>query len=225
MGFLHSYHLVLLVVVFFLGSPLVLIRPFLICKTESVISSLQFVVVLGVSYFMEFPQVQACINNNGPLIKVYLLIIFHYFRACSLGSLVIISASILCPTGCTTVITIPRIYTWVSCTNARPLGTHWSFLLCHVLIKCYAFPRETLVLLPIDMTVVSYLFLLCDLDIHCNSCLVHGISYSSYILHSLQLFLHLHPQCGRLYFGCLHSILSLVGCNLFGTDHLGCYSR
>ena len=40
MGFLHSYHLGLLVVVFVLGSSPVPICPFLVCKTSSVIASL-----------------------------------------------------------------------------------------------------------------------------------------------------------------------------------------
>jgi hypothetical protein len=193
MGFLHSYHLGLLVVIFFLGSSPVPIRPFLICKTGSVITSLQSVAIPGVSSFMGFPRLQVHLNNHGPLIKVYLLVLFHYFRVCALGSPVVISALILCPARCTTIITTPRIYTWVRCTHTRPLGTLLSFVLYRLLINFSAFPRAAPVLLPIDRTVVLYLFLLCDLDLHCNLCLGGGLSDFAWILRALQLFMCLHP--------------------------------
>jgi hypothetical protein len=70
MGFLHSYHLGLFVVVFVLGSSPVPIRPFLVCNKGSVIASLRSVAILGVSSFMGFPQLQAHPNNHGLLIKV-----------------------------------------------------------------------------------------------------------------------------------------------------------
>jgi hypothetical protein len=196
MGFLHSYHLGLFAVVFFLGSSPVPIRPFLVSKMGS-----GFSLVCGyVSSFMGFPRLRAHPKNHGPLIKVYLLVLFHCFGVCALGSPVVIPAPILFPARCTTIITTPRIYTWVRCTHTRPWKTLLSFILCHLLIIFPAFPQTTPVLLPIDRTVVSYLLLLCDLDLHCNSCLRGGLSDSTWILHALQLFLRLHPRCGRPYF-------------------------
>jgi hypothetical protein len=55
MVFLHSYHLNLLMVGFVLGSSPVPIRPFLVCKMTSVISSLQSMAIPGVSSFIGFP--------------------------------------------------------------------------------------------------------------------------------------------------------------------------
>jgi hypothetical protein len=179
MGFLHSYHLCLLVVVFVLGSSPVPIRPFLICKMGSVIASLQYVSIPGVSSFMGFPRLWACLSNHGPLIMVYLLVLFHCFEVCALGSPTVISPPILCLARCMTIITTPCICTWVRCTHTRPLETLLSFVLCRLLINFSIFPRTTPVLLPIDRIVVSYLLLFCDLDLHCNSCLGGGLSNSA----------------------------------------------
>jgi hypothetical protein len=110
MGFLHSYHLDLFVVVFVLGSSPVPIRPFLVCKMGSVIASLRSVGILGVSSFMGFPQLRARPGNHGPLIKLYLLVLFHCFGVCALGSPVVIPAPILCSARCTTIITTPYLY-------------------------------------------------------------------------------------------------------------------
>jgi hypothetical protein len=162
MGFLHSYHLGLLVVVFVLDSSPISIRPFPVCKMGFVIASLEFVVIPGVSSFMGFPRLWARPINHGSLIKVYLLVLFHCFGVCALGSHVVISTPILCLARCTTIITNPRICTWVRCTHTQPLETLLPFILCHLLINSSAFPQTTPVLLPIDMIVVSYLLLLCD---------------------------------------------------------------
>ena len=164
---------------------------------------------------MGFPWLRAHLGNHGPLIKVYLLVLFHCFKACVLRSPVIICAPILCPARYTTIITTPHICTWVRCTHTRPWKTLLSFILCYLLIIFSSFPWTTPVLLPIDRTVVSYLFLLCDLELHCNSCLSGGLLDSTWILRTLQLFLHFHPRCGHPYFGCRHSLLPLVGCSLF----------
>ena len=153
------------------------------------------------------------------------MVLFHHFKKCSLGSPVVIIAPILCPAHCMTIIIPPHICTWVRCTHTWPWKAFLFFVLCWLLIIFYVFPWTTPVLLPIDRTVLSYLLLLCDLDLHCNSCLSVGLSDSTWILCALQLFLCLHPRCGRPYFSCRHSILSLVGRSLFGTDHSGCYSR
>jgi hypothetical protein len=192
-GSLHSYHLVFLVVVFVLGSSPVPIRPFLVCKMGYVIASLQSVAIPGVSSFMGFPRLWARPNNHGPLIKVYLLVLFHFFGVCALGSPTVISTPIFFPTRCTTIITTPRICTWVRCTHTRPLETLLSFVLFCLLINFSSFPQTTPVLLPIDRAMVSYLLFLCDLDLHCNSCLGGGLSNSAWILRVLQLFLCLHP--------------------------------
>jgi hypothetical protein len=56
MGFLHSYHLSLFVVVFSLGSSPFPIHPFLVCKVASVIASLRNVAIPGVSSLMGFPR-------------------------------------------------------------------------------------------------------------------------------------------------------------------------
>jgi hypothetical protein len=182
MGFLRSYHLGLLVVVFVLGSSPVPIHPFLVCKMGSVVASLWSVAIPSVSSFMGFTRLRAHPNNHGPLIKVYLLVLFHNFALCALGSLVVISSPILFPTHCTTIITTPCICTWVRCTHTRPLETLFSFILCHLLINFSSFPRTTPVLLPIDRTVVSYLCLLCDLELHCNLCFSGGLWDSAWIL-------------------------------------------
>jgi hypothetical protein len=185
MGFLHSYHLGLLVVVFVLGSSPVPICPFLVCKMGSVIASLQSVAIPCVSSFMGIPRLWARPNNHGPLIKVYLLVLFHCFGVCALGSPVIIFAPIPCPARYTTIITIPRICTWVRCTHTWPLETLLSFVLCRLLINSSSFPRTTPILLSIDRTVVLYLLLLYDLDLHCNLCLGGGLSDSAWILRAL----------------------------------------
>jgi hypothetical protein len=179
MGFIHSYQLDLLVVVFVLGSSPIPIRPFLVSKMGSVVASFQPVAIPGVSSFMGFPQLRARPNNHGLIIKVYLLVLFHNFRVCALGSPAVISAPILCYACCTTIITTPRICTWVRCTHTQPLETLFSFVLCHLMINFSAFPWTTLVLLPIDRTMVLYLYLLCDLEMHCNSCLGGEISDST----------------------------------------------
>jgi hypothetical protein len=181
--------------------------------------------ILGFSSFMGVPRLRAHPNNHGPLVKVYLLVLFHYFGVCALGSHVVISAPIPCPSCCMTIITTPRIYTWVRCTHTRPLETLLSFVLCRLLINSSSFPQTTHVLLPIDRIVVSYLLLLYDLGLHCNLCLGGGLLDSTWILRALHLFLCLHPQFGRPYFSYHHSLLLLVGCSLFGTDHSGCYSK
>jgi hypothetical protein len=157
MGFLHSFHLGLLVVVFVLGSSPVPICPFLVCKMGSIVASLWSVAILGVSSFMGFPQLRSHPKNYGPLIKVYLLVLFHHFGVCALRIPFVISTPILCPARCTPIITTPHIYTWVRCTHTQPLGTLLSFVLCHLLINFSTFPQATPVILPIDRTVVSYL--------------------------------------------------------------------
>jgi hypothetical protein len=187
------------------------ICPFLVCKMGSIVASLWSMAIPSVSSFMGFPWLQAHPSNHGLLIKVYLLVLFRRFGVCALGSPIVIFAPILFPTCCMTIITTPRICTWVRCTHTRPLETLLSFILFPLLIKFSAFPWTTPVLLPIDRTVVSYLCLLCDLELHCNSCLGGGISDFSRFLCALQLFLHLHPRCGRPYFSCHHSLFLLVG--------------
>jgi hypothetical protein len=157
MGFLHSYHLGLFVVVFVLGSSLVPIPPFLVCRMGSVIASHRSVVVSGVSSFMVFHRLRARPDNHGPLKKVYLLVIFPCFRVCALGSPVVISVPILFPVQCTKIITTPCICTWVRYTPTRPWDTLSNFILCCLLINLSAFPRTTPVPLLIDRTVVSYL--------------------------------------------------------------------
>jgi hypothetical protein len=125
---------------------------------------------------MGFPRLRARPSNHGPLIKVCLLVLLHHFRVCSLGSPVVIFAPILFPTHCMKIITPPRLCTWVKCTHTRPLVTLLSFILFLLLINVSSFPWATLVLLPIDRTVVSYLHLLYDLELHCNSFLGGGLS-------------------------------------------------
>jgi hypothetical protein len=117
MGFLHYYHLSLFVVIFVLGSSPVPIHPFPVCKIAYVIASLWYLAIPGVSYFMGFPRLWARPRNHGPLIKVYLLVLFHCFRVCSLGRPVAIPVPILCPAHCTTIITTPHICAWVRCTH------------------------------------------------------------------------------------------------------------
>jgi len=115
MGFLHSYHLGLLVVVFVLGSSPVPIRPFLVCNMGTVIASLRSMSIPGISSFMGFPWMRAHPGNHGPLIKVYLLVLFHYFSVCALGSPIVILVPILCPACYTKITTTPYICTWVRC--------------------------------------------------------------------------------------------------------------
>jgi hypothetical protein len=118
MGFLHSYHLGLFVVVFALGSSPVPIRPFLVFKMASVISPLLSVAIPSVPSLMGFPQLRARPSNHGPLLKVYLLFLFHCLDMCALGSPAVIPAPILCFARCTNCSTTPRICTWVRCTHS-----------------------------------------------------------------------------------------------------------
>jgi hypothetical protein len=55
MGFLHYYHLSLLVVFFVLGSSPVPIRPFLMSKMGSVVSSLQSIAIPSLYLLWDFP--------------------------------------------------------------------------------------------------------------------------------------------------------------------------
>jgi hypothetical protein len=67
MSFLHSYHLILFMVVFAWGSSHIPIRPFLVCKMASVIASLWSVAIPGVSSFMGSPWLQPHPGNHGSL--------------------------------------------------------------------------------------------------------------------------------------------------------------
>ena len=117
MGFLHSYHLDLFVVVFSLGSSPIPIHPFLVCKMAYVIASLWSMDIPGVSSLMGFPWLQARPGNIRSLIKVYLIVLFPYFGMCALGSPVVIPTLILFSALCTKIISTSHICTWVRCTH------------------------------------------------------------------------------------------------------------
>jgi hypothetical protein len=117
MGFLHSYHLGLFVVVFALGSSLVPIRPSLVFMMASVIVPFLSVAILGASSLMGFPQPRDCPSNHGPLVKVYLLVFFPCLGMCALGGPTVTPTPILFSSLCTKNSTTPRICTWVRCTH------------------------------------------------------------------------------------------------------------
>jgi hypothetical protein len=66
MGFLHSYHLSLSVVVFALGSPPIPICTSLVFTMASIVSPLLSVDIPGASSLMGFPQLRAHPSNHGP---------------------------------------------------------------------------------------------------------------------------------------------------------------
>jgi hypothetical protein len=117
MGFLHSYHLGLFVVVFALGSPPVPILPSLVCMMAFVISPLLSMAIPGASSLMGFPQLRVRPSNHGPLVEVYLLVLFPCLGMCALKDPIVTPVPILCSTHCTNNSTTPCICTWVRCTH------------------------------------------------------------------------------------------------------------
>jgi hypothetical protein len=117
MGFLHSYHLGLFVVVFALGSSPVPILPSLVFMMAFVIAPLLSVAILGASSLMGFPQLRADPSNHGMPVKAYFLVLFPCLGMCALGGRTVTLVPILFSALCTNNSTTSCICTWVRCTH------------------------------------------------------------------------------------------------------------
>ena len=138
------------------------------------------------------------------------------------GISVLIPVPIFCLACYSPIISSLGTCAWMRCTHTYSQAIPLVFILCQLQLTLSILPRSSLILPSIDRTLVSYPFLWCDCDLHCNSCLKGGLSDPAWILLALRLILCLQPRCGSPYFNCRHSPLPLVGYSLSKTSHLGC---
>jgi hypothetical protein len=141
---------------------------------------------------------------------------------CAIGSSVVTPTPIFFLAHYSPIISSLETWARMRCTHTCSHAIPFVFILFWLWLTLSILPRPVPILPSIDTTLVSYPFLWCDCDLHCNSCLKGGLMDLAWILLALRLIMCLHPRCGHPYFDCHHSPLPLVGNSLSETGHLGC---
>jgi hypothetical protein len=172
LGILHSYHFSLNAVASVLTSSSASIFPFPV----SIITTRWYVAILDDSSFKGFSRMRTYPGNNGSPVKEYLLVLFPYFRVCVLGNPTAIPMSILFLARCMQIISSHYICAWMRCTHSFSRDILLVFFLFCLWINLSSLQRKSPILHSIDRTVVSYLLLWCDHDLHYKSCLNGGLS-------------------------------------------------